>query len=68
MQSVCLFDKDGTLLDDVPYNVDPCIMRIVAGAGEALRELAAHGFRIAIVSNQSEVPCGYFPIEATGRC
>ncbi|MGN6666625.1 MAG: HAD family hydrolase, partial [Trinickia sp.] len=22
-----LFDKDGTLLDDVPYNVDPTLMR-----------------------------------------
>jgi len=58
------FDKDGTLLNDVPYNVDPALMQLAPGAGDALRELAAHGFRIAIVSNQSGVARGYFPIEA----
>ena len=32
-----LLDKDGTLLDDVPYNVDPARMRLAPGAARALR-------------------------------
>ncbi len=59
-----LFDKDGTLLDDVPYNVDPTLMRFAPGAGEALAILAAHGFRLFVISNQSGVALGRFPHDA----
>ena len=59
-----LFDKDGTLLDDVPYNVDPALMRFAPGAGEALAILAAHGFRLFVISNQSGVALGRFPYAA----
>ena len=59
-----LFDKDGTLLDDVPYNVDPALMRFAPGAAEALAILAAHGFRLFVISNQSGVALGRFPYEA----
>lgn len=59
-----LFDKDGTLLEDVPYNVDPALMRFAPGAGEALGVLAAHGFRLFVISNQSGVALGRFPHEA----
>jgi D-glycero-D-manno-heptose 1,7-bisphosphate phosphatase len=59
-----LFDKDGTLLDDVPYNVDPALMRFAPGAGDALAILAAHGFRLFVISNQSGVALGRFPYEA----
>ena len=33
-------DKDGTLVDDLPYNVEPRRIRLVSGAGAALRLLA----------------------------
>lgn len=59
-----LFDKDGTLLDDVPHNVDPALMRFAPGAGEALAILAAHGFRLFVISNQSGVALGRFPYPA----
>ena len=59
-----LFDKDGTLLDDVPYNVDPALMRFAPGAEDALAILAAHGFRLFVVSNQSGVALGRFPLGA----
>ena len=59
-----LFDKDGTLLDDVPYNVDPTLMRFAPGAGEALAILAAHGFRLFVISNQSGVALGRFSYDA----
>jgi len=59
-----LFDKDGTLLEDVPYNVDPALMRFAPGAREALTLLAAHGLRLFVVSNQSGVALGRFGYEA----
>lgn len=59
-----LFDKDGTLLEDVPYNVAPTLMRFAPGAGDALAMLAAHGFRLFVISNQSGVALGHFPYEA----
>jgi D-glycero-D-manno-heptose 1,7-bisphosphate phosphatase len=52
-------DKDGTLLENVPYNVEPRLMRLTNRAGEALRLLAMH-FRLIVISNQSGVAHGYF--------
>jgi D-glycero-D-manno-heptose 1,7-bisphosphate phosphatase len=45
-------DKDGTLLEDVPYNVDPGQMRFAVGALEGLRRLATLGRPLIVVSNQ----------------
>lgn len=53
-------DKDGTLVENVPYNVDPDRIRLVPGAGPALRLLGAAGFRFFVVSNQSGVARGLF--------
>ncbi len=64
LESAVFLDKDGTLLDDVPYNVDPTLMRFAAGAPEALSLLDAHGFALFVVSNQSGVALGRFPYEA----
>lgn len=55
-----LLDKDGTLLDDVPYNVDPARMRLAPGAARALRALGATGMPLAVVSNQPGVALGRF--------
>jgi histidinol-phosphate phosphatase family protein len=57
-------DKDGTLIEDVPYNVDPGLIRLAPDAGPALRALHAAGFRLVVVSNQSGVARGYFPESA----
>ncbi|HVW53540.1 MAG TPA: HAD family hydrolase [Trinickia sp.] len=61
-----LFDKDGTLLDDVPYNVEAKFMRFAPGACEALAMLAEHRFRLFVISNQSGVALGRFRYEALG--
>lgn len=53
-------DKDGTLIEDLPYNVDPRRIRLAPGAREGIRALAAAGYRFAIVTNQSGVARGYF--------
>lgn len=54
-------DKDGTLINDVPFNVNPALIRLTAGAAEGLAELHAAGNRLVIVSNQSGVARGLFP-------
>lgn len=57
-------DKDGTLIEDVPYNVDPALIQLMDGAGEALARLQAAGYRLIVVSNQSGVARGMFPESA----
>ncbi|ACR28649.1 D-glycero-alpha-D-manno-heptose-1,7-bisphosphate 7-phosphatase [Burkholderia glumae] len=65
MNSTAVFlDKDGTLLDDVPYNVDPARMRFAPGARAALTLLAARRVALIVVSNQSGVALGRFAPDA----
>ena len=56
--SAVLFDRDGTLVVDVPYNGDPTLVQPVPGAREALDRLRAAGIPTALVSNQSGVARG----------
>jgi histidinol-phosphate phosphatase family protein len=53
-----LFDRDGTLVHDIPYNSDPSRVRPVPGACAALDRLRAAGVPIGVVSNQSGVAKG----------
>ncbi|MBC3762496.1 HAD-IIIA family hydrolase [Quadrisphaera oryzae] len=53
-----LFDRDGTLVHDVPYNGDPAQVRLVDGAREALARVRAAGLRTGMVTNQSGVARG----------
>ncbi|HET7488575.1 MAG TPA: HAD-IIIA family hydrolase [Acidimicrobiales bacterium] len=50
-----LFDRDGTLVVDVPYNGDPALVVPMPGARQALDRLRAAGIPIGVVSNQSGV-------------
>jgi histidinol-phosphate phosphatase family protein len=54
-----LFDRDGTLVVDVPYNRDPDRVRAVPGAREAVARVRAAGVPVAVVSNQSGVARGW---------
>jgi histidinol-phosphate phosphatase family protein len=53
-------DKDGTVLVDEPYNVDPECMRFAPKAKEALGRLGQLGVPLFIVSNQPGVALGRF--------
>lgn len=53
-------DKDGTLIPDIPYNVNPELITLSRGAAVGLRLLMSAGFRIVIISNQSGIAHGYF--------
>jgi histidinol-phosphate phosphatase family protein len=57
-------DKDGTLVEDIPYNVDPDRIRLAPGAAEGAVLLAEAGFTLVVVSNQSGVARGLFAEEA----
>jgi D-glycero-D-manno-heptose 1,7-bisphosphate phosphatase len=63
-RAAVFLDKDGTLIDDVPYNVDPNRVTLARGAGGALRTLKAHGYLLIVVSNQPGVALGRFPLTA----
>lgn len=53
-----LFDRDGTLVHDVPYNTDPDLVAPVDGAREVLDDLRARGVAVGVVSNQSGLARG----------
>jgi len=63
MTTVIFIDKDGTLIEDLPYNVDPRRIRLAPGAQEALAIWAERGWPMAIITNQSGVARGYFTLE-----
>jgi HAD superfamily hydrolase (TIGR01662 family) len=53
-----LFDRDGTLIHDVPYNGDPARVRPVPEAREVLRFLRSRGIATGVLSNQSGIGRG----------
>lgn len=57
-------DKDGTLIEDVPYNVDPERICLTQGAVEGLQVLSRSGYQLIVMTNQSGVARGYFPESA----
>jgi HAD superfamily hydrolase (TIGR01662 family) len=70
LPELVLFDRDGTLVHDVPYNGDPDLVRPVAGAAQALDRLRAAGLRVGVVSTQSGVGTGRITreqVEAVNR-
>ena len=65
-----LFDRDGTLIVNVPYNGDPELVIPLDGAREALDRLRAAGIPLAVISNQSGVGRGLITphqVEAVNR-
>jgi histidinol-phosphate phosphatase family protein len=53
-----LFDRDGTLVEDVPYNGDPDKVVPRPGAEAALRACRSAGVPTAVVTNQSAIATG----------
>ncbi|MFF3256269.1 D-glycero-alpha-D-manno-heptose-1,7-bisphosphate 7-phosphatase [Actinacidiphila glaucinigra] len=53
-----LFDRDGTLVADVPYNGDPDRVVPMPSAREAVDAVRARGIPVGVVSNQSGVARG----------
>lgn len=64
MRPAVFLDLHGTLLDSVPYNLEPDLVTLARGAGGALRTLQAHGYSLIVVSNQPGVAHGRFRLAA----
>lgn len=53
-------DKDGTLVENVPHNVDPDLLVLAWQAGPALQLFRQLGYALIIISNQSGIAHGLF--------
>jgi len=62
LNKAIFLDKDGTLIKDVPYNVDPNKVVLEAYAIEALNVFQNKGYKLIIVSNQPGIALSLFDI------
>ena len=63
MKKAVFLDKDGTLIINVPYNVNPTLVQLVPDAGAALQTLKSMGFELVVISNQAGIAKGYFSVD-----
>jgi D-glycero-D-manno-heptose 1,7-bisphosphate phosphatase len=61
MHRAVFLDRDGTVNEEVGYLRDLADLRLIAGAGTAIRQLNEAGLKVVLVTNQSGVARGYFP-------
>ncbi len=60
-------DRDGTLIVEKNYLSDPAQVELLPGVSGALKRLQDAGFRLFIVTNQSGIGRGYYPVETVDR-
>lgn len=63
-RAAVFLDKDGTLVRDVPFDVDPDRIRLAPTAAAAVRLLQARGLPLIVITNQGGVALGRFPLSA----
>jgi D-glycero-D-manno-heptose 1,7-bisphosphate phosphatase len=61
MNKAVFLDRDGTVNEEVGYLTDLSRLRLIAGAGAAIKRLNCAGYKVILVTNQSGVARGYFP-------
>ena len=61
MHRAVFLDRDGTVNEEVGYLRNLADLRLIAGAGAAIRRLNNAGLKVVLVTNQSGVARGYFP-------
>ncbi len=61
MNKAVFLDRDGTVNEEVGYLANLSKLRLIPGAGAAIRRLNEAGFQVVLVTNQSGVARGYFP-------
>jgi histidinol-phosphate phosphatase family protein len=59
-RAAVFIDKDGSLVEGPSGHVDPALLQFKPGAVEALAALAARGFALLVVTNQSGLARGCF--------
>ena len=63
-----ILDRDGTLIEHVPYLSDPAEVRLLPGVADALAKAREAGARLFLHSNQSGIGRGLFDISAVHAC
>ena len=58
MTRAAFLDRDGTLIELVHHLTDPADVRLIDGAGAAVKRLRAAGWKVVIVTNQSVIGRG----------
>jgi D,D-heptose 1,7-bisphosphate phosphatase len=59
-------DRDGTVIEHVHYLTDPAEVRLIPGAGAALRRLKDAGYALVLATNQSVIGRGMLTVEGLG--
>jgi D-glycero-D-manno-heptose 1,7-bisphosphate phosphatase len=62
LRPAVFLDRDGTLVVEVGYLANADDIQLLPGVAPALRELRAAGYALVVVSNQSGVGRGLFPL------
>lgn len=55
-------DRDGTLVEEVEFLHDPALVRLIPGAGPAIRRLNDAHWPVVMVSNQSGIARGLYTV------
>jgi D-glycero-D-manno-heptose 1,7-bisphosphate phosphatase len=61
-----LLDRDGTINEEVGYVLRPDELRLIPGAGDALRELRDLGLGLVVLTNQSPIGRGMLSVDELG--
>jgi len=60
MNRAIFLDKDGTLIENVPHNVNPALLQLTWHAGAGLQLFKQLGYLLIVVTNQPGVAHGLF--------
>src|SRR4029453_14423867 len=60
-------DRDGTINEEIGYVLRPDELRLIPGAGEALRELRGLGLGLVVLTNQSPIGRGMLTVAELGE-
>jgi len=63
LRKALFIDRDGTIIEDVPYSANPGKIVIYQDAVDLMRNYANRGYLIVMVTNQSGINRGYFTLE-----
>jgi D,D-heptose 1,7-bisphosphate phosphatase len=60
MDKAIFMDKDGTLIKNIPFNIEADKIELYKDVPSAIRKLKEYGFKIIVVTNQPGIAFGYF--------